>query len=87
MSHVGIQSRDGAWDPLHKSTLGEWTEWLVIGQLAAARPYKGERAAQWSSLYNYTSDWQHVSLNFWEKKGEEEGGGGAAKKTKEQKED
>ena len=55
VSNVGIQSRDGAWDPPHKSTLGEWTEWHVIGQLAAAgpaRPYKGERAAQGSSLYN-----------------------------------
>ena len=35
VSRVGIQSRDGVWDPPHKSTLGEWTEWLVIGQLAA----------------------------------------------------
>ena len=25
MSRVGIQSRDGAWYPPHKSTLGEWT--------------------------------------------------------------
>ena len=49
VSRVGIQSRDGAWDPPHKSTLGEWTEWLVIGQLAA-RPYKGKRAAEQSSL-------------------------------------
>ena len=27
VSRVGIQSRDGAWDPPHKSTLGEWTGW------------------------------------------------------------
>ena len=70
-SRVSIQSRDGAWDPPHKltlgewtewpmasrvsafsQTLGEWTEWLVIGQLAAARPYKGKRAAERSSLNN-----------------------------------
>ena len=25
VSRVGIQSRDGAWDPPHKWTLGEWT--------------------------------------------------------------
>ena len=27
VSRVGIQSRDGTWDPPHKSTLGEWTGW------------------------------------------------------------
>ena len=49
-SRVGIQSRDGTWDPPHKSTLGEWTERLVIGHLAAARPYKGKHAGSSSHL-------------------------------------
>ena len=50
VSRVGIQSHDSAWDPPHKSTLGEWTERLVIGHLAAARPYKGKHAGSSAHL-------------------------------------
>ena len=52
-SRVGIQSRDGAWDPLHKSTLGNEQSdlWLAIWrQPGPARPYKGKHAGSSAHL-------------------------------------
>ena len=96
-SRVGIQSHDSAWDPLHKSTLGEWTERLVIGHFAAAWPYKGKHAGSSAHLkVGLHSD----NMSLWtseekekkekeEKEEEEERWRRlrSRKKTKEQKED
>ena len=62
-SHVGIQSCDGAWDPPHKSTLGEWTEWPMASRMSACRHSVSWRRVRPSAQVNFrrmngvTCDW------------------------------
>ena len=79
VSRVGIQSCDGAWDPAHKSTLGEMNgvtcDWSIGGGPAQPGPIKVSLLLSGGHSTIKTSDRQHVSLNFW-KEGEEGEGGG-----------